>query len=277
MLPEQDIDITNTDCNKMLSQQIIDNLKEHILLLTLKKKVLSSNKNICKFFNISKKSENDESIYSNYFMSSTNSEQHLSAIEKVIETKKIVNFVNIMNKGSNKYIFEVTMSPIFKKGVLNAIIEVRKDISEKMILENENLNKTVINKKKHSKSKKRILVMEDTFLIRELLVGILTNFGFNVSTVANGKLAIAEFANSINTENDYDLVILDLMVFDGLGGIETLEKLKKYNPKIKSIAMSGYENYNLTEIKDAGFDEFLKKPVDMYKLEQTIYDLILDT
>jgi len=264
------IDLTNTSFDKEVSQTIIDNLQNHILLLTLNFEVSKRNKSIFKFFKVKDKDEND---YSNYFLSEKNYKQHLDALTKVIKYKKSIKFISNMKINDKIHIFETKMIPLFKLGCLNEIIEDRCDITEYIRLEKSNRNKTMTSKLKRT-NKNSVLIMDDCLLIREILMFHLSKMRYNSSAVSNGHSAIRKYKKNMIEKKEFNLVIFDLLIFDGLGGIETLKELKKLNPKLKSIAISGYDHFTEKEIKNTGFDRFLQKPIDNNKLEQAIYDLL---
>jgi two-component system, cell cycle sensor histidine kinase and response regulator CckA len=111
----------------------------------------------------------------------------------------------------------------------------------------------------------KILVMDDEELVRSICAEILLNLGYDVETASHGEEAISMFNNALDSEKRFDLVIMDLTIPGGLGGKETLMRLKKLDPTIKSIVASGYSNDPvMANYKEHGFDEVLTKP---YKFE----------
>jgi DNA-binding NarL/FixJ family response regulator len=60
-----------------------------------------------------------------------------------------------------------------------------------------------------------------------------------------------------------------------MGGGETIKKLLKIDPKVKSIVSSGYSNKSaIAEHKKHGFRSVLVKPYTMEQLGKALYDLI---
>ncbi len=265
------IDLTNTRFDKDTSQQIIDNLNIHILVLTLDSKISKYNRSISTFFNLKDEECKD---YSNYFSSENNYRQHLKSIATVVNCKKEITLFNTIIKEGITCYFETNISPIYKNGSLDSISEVRNNITEKVYLEKLNNNKKIITEKMKRPGKKRILIMDDSYIIREILMGNLSDIGFNLSAASDGEEAIKKYKNSEFENNKFDLVIFDLMIIDGMGGLETLKELKKINPQLKSIGISGYNNFSKKDLNDSNFDCFLPKPLDIDKLKQKIYDLL---
>lgn len=79
----------------------------------------------------------------------------------------------------------------------------------------------------------RILVIDDSTGMRLLLKRILTSAGYEVQEAADGQVAVDLYA-----ERPSDLVITDI-VMPGKEGLETIMELRRRNPKVRIIAISG--------------------------------------
>jgi len=79
----------------------------------------------------------------------------------------------------------------------------------------------------------QILLVEDDPDLRKLLGLYLVQMGYAVVEATNGKEALA-----LQQANPSDLVLTDLLMPEK-EGIETIEYLRKKDPKLKIIAMSG--------------------------------------
>lgn len=82
----------------------------------------------------------------------------------------------------------------------------------------------------------KILVVDDSDDYRETVVKILKNEGYQVDSVAEPLVGIEYFAT-----NTYDLVISDY-VMDMMDGVRFLQSIKKINPNIKTIMLTGKSN-----------------------------------
>lgn len=106
--------------------------------------------------------------------------------------------------------------------------------------------------------KKRILVVDDEEMIRELFGIALCKSGFNVTTAGSGEEALV-----IMHDNRFHLVFLDLNL-PGLDGIKCCKIIREKNLADRCIAVTGYASvFNHNRCKKAGFDGFLKKPVNI--------------
>ncbi len=79
----------------------------------------------------------------------------------------------------------------------------------------------------------RILLIEDDNRLRVAIKDILTALGHDVEEAANGKAGLFLFK-----QNPPDLVVTDL-VMPEMEGIETIQALRRLDPGVKIVAMSG--------------------------------------
>ncbi len=119
---------------------------------------------------------------------------------------------------------------------------------------------------------KKILVVDDDDLIRDLLYEILEDQGYKVFEAENGNRAL----QLLKTET-FDLIITDIIMPDK-EGIETIIEIKKKVPQAKIIAMSGGgqldANSYLSIAKKLGVQHTISKPFDPKALMQIIKELL---
>ena len=112
-----------------------------------------------------------------------------------------------------------------------------------------------------------ILVVDDSLIMREALVAVLVNRGYEVFQASDGSAAIAEAR-----QNPVDLLITDL-VMPEQEGIETIQHFVQEFPEMPIIAMSGKIEY-LPMAKALGAAAVLKKPFAHADLLKAVHDLI---
>ena len=106
-----------------------------------------------------------------------------------------------------------------------------------------------------------ILIVDDEPSILQSLSGLLSDEGFEVTTAANGYEAL----KIVDTESP-DLVLLDIWM-PGIDGIETLKEIKKDNPHIQVIIISGHGTIE-TAVKATklGAFDLIEKPLSIDKV-----------
>lgn len=116
-----------------------------------------------------------------------------------------------------------------------------------------------------------ILVMDDEADIRRLYTDILRELGFEVTAAPDGETAIRLFREAIEGGRRFACVLLDLTVPGGMGGRETLRRLRELDPEVQAIVASGYSTEQVLANHEAeGFAAALTKPFTISQLQQTI-------
>lgn len=112
---------------------------------------------------------------------------------------------------------------------------------------------------------RRILVVEDDVLNREILVEALREEGFVVDEAIDGSFAIEKLRD--NDPGTYELVIMDLQM-PVMDGFETEKIIRNFkNPEVAEIPIVALTADVLPEEKNqafsSGFNAYLVKPIDM--------------
>lgn len=128
----------------------------------------------------------------------------------------------------------------------------------------------------------KILIAEDDYVSREFLMNFLSKYGTCDITV-NGKEAVEAFMISLELEEYYDLICLDIMMPE-LDGMEVLRVIKdmelvKEIPeenKSKIIMMTALSDVKTVKstYKD-GSHAYAVKPLDTEKIEKVMKKLKL--
>lgn len=104
-------------------------------------------------------------------------------------------------------------------------------------------------------NKKRIMIIDDEYLVRMIVKEMLVSLGYQVFDFEDGGSALNYY--KLNYSN-IDLIICD-MIMPKLSGVEVLDKMLEINENVKFIILSGYSNEEFN-INDKIFD-YLKKPI----------------
>jgi len=123
-------------------------------------------------------------------------------------------------------------------------------------------------------SSARILAMDDEAIIRDLTKELLRALGNEVEVAAHGEEALTRYREAAGAGRPFDIVILDLTVRGGLGGVETVRKLLEFDPAAKAVVSSGYSADDaIANYREYGFKAFLKKPYNVQELQNVLHAL----
>ncbi|MDD5185202.1 MAG: ATP-binding protein [Paludibacter sp.] len=115
--------------------------------------------------------------------------------------------------------------------------------------------------------KVRVLVVEDMALNQLLIKIILLEFGFEIETVENGKIAIEKME-----ENVYDIILMDLQM-PVMNGFEATAYIRDtMKSQIPIIALTAdVTTVDVDKCKAVGMNDYISKPID----EKILYSKIM--
>lgn len=116
-----------------------------------------------------------------------------------------------------------------------------------------------------SRQRPAVLIVDDEFPIRKMLVEVLTLEGFPTETAVNGREAL-----EILTQSEPRVVLLDLLMpeVDGRGVVEQLEASPDIRTKHRIILVSAFAN--LEKNRDLKVEGRLPKPLTVDQLLNTL-------
>ncbi len=124
----------------------------------------------------------------------------------------------------------------------------------------------------------KVLIMDDEEVIRESVKKLLINRGYEVECVNEGNEATALYKKAMEASRPFDAVILDLTIRGGMGGKETIKKLREINPNVKAIVSSGYSNDPvMANYREYGFCGLFAKHHKVTELGKTLHNIIKDS
>ena len=123
---------------------------------------------------------------------------------------------------------------------------------------------------------KKVLIVEDELVSRELLMGILSQHFEVCHAVVNGREGVEAFVRSLDEQKPYDLICLDIMmpVMDGQTALKKIRKIEHErgiggNDMVKVLmttALDGAKDIMNAFIRGS-CEGYLSKPIDLDKLD----------
>lgn len=111
----------------------------------------------------------------------------------------------------------------------------------------------------------KILLVDDEDHLQEVLGLLLELDGHQVTTAFSGEQAVERAK-----ESQFDLVITDFKM-PGMNGMEVVRTLKKTNPNISVVMITGYPTEDTEkEAQKLGVDDYIAKPFHMDKMREVI-------
>ena len=121
------------------------------------------------------------------------------------------------------------------------------------------------------KGQEKILLVDDeegTIRVEKLM---LKKLGYSVVPALSGQEAVQLYKENKMT---LDLVALD-MIMPEMNGKDTYEELKRINPQVKVLLVSGYSlNKQIEELMDRGCNGFIQKPFNIVQLSQKLREVL---
>ncbi|HTZ21409.1 MAG TPA: response regulator [Opitutaceae bacterium] len=118
----------------------------------------------------------------------------------------------------------------------------------------------------------RVLLVEDDPFIRSMLTRFLQREGYRLTAAMDGPSALEAWTAA---QGQFDLLITDMVMPNGLSGAQLAERLRIHNPQLKAILISGYSQ----ELLDANAEQLksirmLMKPFTHEKITETIREVL---
>ena len=125
-------------------------------------------------------------------------------------------------------------------------------------------------------SGKRLLLVEDNMVNREIAEMLLTHAGFAVETAENGQLAVDMV--SASEPGDYHAILMDIQmpVMDGYAAARAIRALKRRElAEIPLVALTANTfREDVAAAREAGMVAHLAKPVDVQELLSTLQGVL---
>jgi signal transduction histidine kinase/CheY-like chemotaxis protein len=121
----------------------------------------------------------------------------------------------------------------------------------------------------------RLLFMDDEEQIRHTASLLFRHLGMEAVTVEDGAAALREYTAACQAGNPFAAVILDLTVPGGMGGTETLARLREIDPNVCAIVSSGYSaDPAIAQFREHGFAALIRKPYEAFEVAQVLASVL---
>ena len=121
----------------------------------------------------------------------------------------------------------------------------------------------------------RVLLMDDEESIRRISSKVLNRLGLESVAVADGSSALKEFSAAKESGKPFSLLVFDLTVPEGLGGLATIEAIRKTDARTPAIVCSGYSSDPvMANFEKFGFQAAVAKPYDVARFTETVKNLL---
>ena len=111
-----------------------------------------------------------------------------------------------------------------------------------------------------------VLVVDDVAVQRDVASGMLKKLGYSVTVAASGEEAV----ECVKSQR-FNLVILDMIMYPGMDGLDTYRRLVEIRPGQKVIIASGFsETQRVREAQQLGAGAYLKKPYLLTSLGRAV-------
>ena len=123
--------------------------------------------------------------------------------------------------------------------------------------------------------KGRILIIDDEEIIRDVMKRMIKHIGYDVDFAKDVQEAIKIYKKALESNQPFDVVIVDLVLRAGMGAKEVLKKLIEINPYVKVIVSSGdSDNPIINNFSEYGFVDALKKPFEIKRLSEVLNKIV---
>ncbi|MFP4458948.1 MAG: ATP-binding protein [Candidatus Zixiibacteriota bacterium] len=122
--------------------------------------------------------------------------------------------------------------------------------------------------------KGRILVMDNEEIYRNVAGYMLSIIGYDADFANDGDEALDKYIEALETR-PYDLIIIDLTVPGGEGGISTIARLRNVDPDVRAVVSSGYsDDPVMADFMQYGFKGVISKPYEISELSRVVTRII---
>ena len=117
-----------------------------------------------------------------------------------------------------------------------------------------------------------ILIVEDEAILREMACDILKNCGYRLLEAATGKEALELWRKRAS---EIDMLLTDMVMPEGISGVDLAERLLADRPDLKILFTSGYSSTEINaELLSRSQARFLQKPFSHTTLARVVRECL---
>ena len=117
----------------------------------------------------------------------------------------------------------------------------------------------------------KILILENKQVLSKLTSILLESFGFDVKLASSGMEAFEMFESAYSSESPYDIVMVDLSISEGKGGIITAKQILELCPEAEvHISSDKFASGDNISCHKHYFSDLLESSLKNEKLKNTI-------
>jgi two-component system cell cycle sensor histidine kinase/response regulator CckA len=114
--------------------------------------------------------------------------------------------------------------------------------------------------------RERVLVIDDDPMQREVALRLLERLGYTAKATGSGEAAVERLR-----DEQFDLLVLDMVMPPGIDGAETYRRAAELRPGIRAVVVSGFaEGDRVREAQELGAGAYVRKPVTLSQLAHAV-------
>jgi PAS domain S-box-containing protein len=123
----------------------------------------------------------------------------------------------------------------------------------------------------HHSVQAKVLLMDDEEDLTDVISSLLSLHGLTVEVACDGAASLRLYAAAKEAGKPFDVVIMDLTIRGGMGGLEAVKALRQTDPQALVLVSSGYSEGSITQdFRRYGFDGAVPKPYEITELVDAI-------
>jgi DNA-binding response OmpR family regulator len=126
----------------------------------------------------------------------------------------------------------------------------------------------------HGRTNMKIAVLDDNVAVGEMLQDGLQLIGHTVSVFFSSSQFLAALSTPTTAQHPFDLIIVDLLLSEGISGVEVIAQARRTFPDLPAILISAGSSWDIEAARRAMPDiKVLRKPFRLITLLTMVKEL----